>query len=185
MPPQPPSNILDNNPGDPASEPSDHGRGGPPGPPPPGGSPHKSEHGDLAGPPGGDPGGDSGGGPGGPGGPPGGPGGPPGGGGPGGGPPGGGPPAPPTANPATNLEQTFLTTLEGINAFLSWPPTTHSTKLRLKEPPTLSGTNPKKLHPWLIDLAMHLSDDTPVLQLSLYAGNMHHLFMTRVLGCAI
>ena len=28
-------------------------------------------------------------------------------------------------------------------------------------------------------------DDTPVLRLSLYAGNMHRLFMTRVLGCAI
>ena len=27
--------------------------------------------------------------------------------------------------------------------------------------------------------------DTPVLRLSLYAGNMHRLFMTRVLGCAI
>ena len=27
--------------------------------------------------------------------------------------------------------------------------------------------------------------DTPVLQLSLYAGNMHRLIMTRVLGCAI
>ena len=40
MPPRPPSDILDNEPGDPASEPSDHGRGGPPGPPPPGGSPH-------------------------------------------------------------------------------------------------------------------------------------------------
>ena len=28
-------------------------------------------------------------------------------------------------------------------------------------------------------------DDTPVLRLSLYTGNMHRLFMTRVLGCAI
>ena len=159
MPPRPPSDILDNEPGDPASEPSDHGRGGPLGPPPPGGSPHESEHGEPAGPPGGDPGGDNGGGPGGPGGPPGGggPGSGPPGGPPGGGPPGGGP-APPAANPANDLEQTFLTTLQGINTFLSRPPTTHSTKPRLKEPPTFSGTNPEKLRPWLIDIAMHLSD---------------------------
>ena len=154
MPPRPPSDILDNEPGDPASEPSNHGRGGPPGPPPPGGSPHESEHGDPAGPPGGDPGGDNGGGPGGP---PGGPGGPPGGGPPGGGPPGGGP-APPAANPSNDLEQTFLTTLQGINTFLSRPPTMHSTKPHLKEPPTFSGTDPEKLRPWLIDIATHLSD---------------------------
>ena len=157
MPQRPPSDILDNNPGDPALEPSDHGHGGPPGPPPPGGSPHESEHGDPTGPPGGDPGGDNGGRPGSPGGPPGGPSGPPGGGGPGGSPPSGGP-APPTANPANDLEQTFLTTLQGINAFLSRPPTMHSTKPRLKEPPTFSGADPEKLCPWLIDITMHLSD---------------------------
>ena len=154
---------MDNEPGDPASDPSDHGCGGPPGPPPPGGSPHESEHGDPAGLPGGDPGEDNRSGLGSRSGPPGGPGSPPGSGGPGGGPGGG--PTPPTANPANNLEQTFLTTLQGINTFLSQPPTMHSTKLHLKEPPTFSSTNPEKLCPWLIDIAMHLSncpDDFPM-----------------------